>query len=108
MNPKTKTILIVMGTILSVFLVPAIIIILHEYIMAILAIGLILGCFILFGFCCYIEYYPLLQAKHQEEENIMHQFHGNKEMIRFYKGFKKYFDGDLSAEGLKIWLSKHH
>ena len=107
MNPKTKTLLIVIGTILSVFLVPALLVLLHEYLMAILAIGLFIGCFILFGFTVYIELYPELKAKHQEEENIIHQFHGDKDKIRFYRGFKKYFDGDLSDHGLQEWFTRH-
>lgn len=107
MNPVTKTLLIVLGSILSIFLVPAILIIFHEYIYAFLAITLSLACFILFGYISYIELLPIIQTEQIEEERIMHQFQGDPEKIRFYRGFKKHFDGDLNLEQLEKWFINH-
>lgn len=107
MNPVTKTLLIVLGSILGIFLIPAVLIIFHEYIYAFLAITLSLACFIVFGYISYIELLPIIQAEQIEEEQIMARFNGDKDKIRYYKGFKKHFDGDLNLEQLEKWFTKH-
>jgi hypothetical protein len=48
-----------------------------------------------------------VQARQREEEQIFHQFHGDKDKIRYYKGFRKHFDGSLNLEQLKKWFEKH-
>lgn len=107
MNPVTKTLLIVFGSILGVFLFPAILIIFSDYINAFLAITLFIACFVLFGYYTYQEIYPEIQRKHLEEESIIHGFNGDPEKIRFYRAFKKHFDGDLNLEQLEKWLIDH-
>jgi len=107
MNPVTKTLLLVMGTILAVFAIPAVLIIFHAYLNAFFAIVLVLACFVLFGYYSYQELLPVLQAQQIEEEKIFHQFHGDKDKIRYYKGFRKHFDGELDLEQLKKWFERH-
>jgi hypothetical protein len=55
----------------------------------------------------YLEILPILIREHLQEQEIIQRFAGNKEKIRFYRGFKKYFDGDFNAEGLKKWFMNH-
>ena len=107
MNPVTKTLLIVLGSIAGIFIVPAILIIFHEYINAFIFIISVLACFILFGYYSYQEIYPEIMRKHLEEEQVMARFNGDPEKIRFYKGFKKHFDGDLNLEELERWFINH-
>ena len=107
MNPVVKTLLLILISILSVFLVPAILIIFHDYIYAVIAITSFIACFVLFGYYSYVEFFPIFQREHIEEEKIFHQFHGDPEKIHFYKGFRKYFKGELSAEGLERWFENH-
>jgi hypothetical protein len=107
MNPVTKSLLIVFGSILAVFLFPAILIIFHEYLNAFFAITLFIVCFVLFGYYTYQEIYPEIMRKHLEEESIIHGFNGDPEKIRFYKGFKKHFDGELDLEQLEKWFEHH-
>jgi hypothetical protein len=107
MNPVTKTLLLIFGSIIGVFAVPAILIIFHDYINAFFAITLFIACFVLFGYYTYQEFYPEIQKKYLEEEAIFDQFHGDKDKIRFYKGFKKHFDGELNIEQLKKWFEHH-
>jgi len=38
---------------------------------------------------------------------IFHSFHGDPEKIRFYKGFKKFFNGDVNAKQLQQWFENH-
>ena len=107
MNPVTKSLLITLGAILSVFLFPAILIIFHEYINAFIFITTVLACLWLFGYYTYQEIYPEIMRKHLEEEQVMARFSGDPEKIRFYKGFKKHFDGDLNLEELEKWFINH-
>lgn len=67
----------------------------------------ILPSFLLFTYICYKDYSSWYIRVKMEEEEIFHQFHGDPEKIRFYKGFKKFFDGDLSIEELEQWFEKH-
>jgi hypothetical protein len=107
MNPAAKTVLIVLGAVLGIFAVPAVLIVFHDYINAFLAIALFLACFVLFGCYSYQELLPVLQAQQIEEEKIFHQFHGDKDKIRYYKGFRKHFAGELNLEQLKKWFERH-
>ena len=107
MNPVTKTLLLTLGTILAVFAVPAVLIICHDYLNAFFAIVLFMSCFVLFGYYTYQELLPEFQQAQLEEEQIMARFAGDPEKIRFYRGFKKHFDGDLDLEQLRQWLIDH-
>ena len=107
MNPVTKTLLLILGTILAVFAIPAVLIIFHDYLNAFFAIVLVLGCFGLFGSYTYQEFLPEFRQAQLEEEQIMARFAGNPEKIRFYRAFKKHFDGDLDLKQLEQWLIDH-
>ena len=107
MNPVTKTLLMVLSSILGIFLFPVILIIFHEYINAFVFITTVLICFILFGYYTYQELLPEFQRAQLEEEQIMARFNGDLEKIRFYRGFKKHFDGDLNLEVLEKWFINH-
>ena len=107
MNPTYKTLLIVSGTIASVFIVPAILIVFRDYIYAFIVITSFFSCFILFVYYTYQEIYPEILRKHLEEESIIHGFNGDPEKIRYYRAFKRHFDGDLNLEQLRQWLIDH-
>ena len=97
----------VLSSILGIFLFPVILIIFHEYINAFVFITTVLVCFILFGYYTYQELLPEFQRAQLEEEQIMARFNGDLEKIRFYRGFKKHFDGDLNLEELEKWFINH-
>ena len=107
MNPVTKTLLLMLGTILAVFAIPAVLIIFHAYLNAFFAIVLVLTCFVLFAYYTYQEFLLEFQQAHLEEEQIIARFEGNPDKIRFYRGFKKHFDGDLNLKQLEQWLIDH-
>jgi hypothetical protein len=107
MNPVTKTLLLVAGTILAVFAIPTILIIFYDYLNAFFAVVLALSCFVLFAYYTYQEFLPEFQRAQLEEEQIMARFEGDPEKIRFYRGFKKHFDGDLNLEELEQWFINH-
>jgi hypothetical protein len=107
MNPVAKTLLLIMGTILGVFAIPAVLIVFHDYLNAFFAIVLVLTCFVLFAYYTYQEFLPEFQQAQLEEEQVMARFDGDPEKIRFYRGFKKHFDGDLDLKQLEQWLIDH-
>ena len=107
MNPVTKTLLLILGTILAVFAVPAVLIIFHAYLNAFFAVVLVLTCFVLFAYYTYQEFLPEFQRAQLEEEQVMARFEGDPDKIRFYRGFKKHFDGDLNLEQLEKWFTDH-
>jgi hypothetical protein len=107
MNPVTKTLLLVAGTILAVFAIPAVLIIFHDYLNAFFAIVLVLACFVLFAYYTYQEFLLEIRQAHLEEEEIMARFDGDPEKIRFYRGFKQHFDGNLDLEQLEQWFINH-
>ena len=107
MNPVAKTLLLILGTILGVFAIPAVLIIFHAYLNAFFAIVLFVTCFVLFGYYTFQEFLPEFRQAQLEEEQIIARFAGDPEKIRFYQGFKKHFDGDLNLEQLEQWFVKH-
>jgi hypothetical protein len=107
MNPVTKTLLLVAGTILAVFAVPAVLIIFRDYLNVFFAVVLVLTCFVLFAYYTYQEFLPEFQQAQLEEDEIMARFEGDPEKIRFYRGFKKHFDGELNLKQLEQWLMDH-
>jgi hypothetical protein len=107
MNPVVKTLLLILGTILAVFAVPAVLIVFHAYLNAFFAIVLVLTCFVLFAYYTYQEFLPEFRQAQLEEEQVMARFAGDPEKIRFYRAFKKHFDGDLDLKQLEKWLIDH-
>jgi hypothetical protein len=107
MNPVVKTLLLILGTILAVLAVPAVLIVFHAYLNAFFAIVLFVTCFVLFAYYSYQELLPEFQRAQLEEEQVMARFAGDPEKIRFYRGFKKHFDGDLDLTQLRQWLIDH-
>jgi hypothetical protein len=107
MNPVAKTLLLTLGTILAVFAVPAVLVVFHAYLNAFFAIVLFVTCFVLFGYYTYQELLPEFRQAHMEEEQIMARFAGDPEKIRFYRAYKKHFDGDLDLKQLEHWLIDH-
>lgn len=107
MNPTTKTMLIAVGSISAIFIVPALIIVLRDYLNIIIFIPLFIYCFGIVGYYLYHDLLPIIKQKQLEEDEIMRRFEGNPEKIHFYKGFKKYFDGELNAKELEKWLINH-
>lgn len=107
MNPVIKTLLLILGTILAVFAIPAVLIVFHAYLNAFFAIVLFVTCFVLFAYYSYQEFLPEFRRAQLEEEEIMHRFGDDTEKIRFYRGFKKHFDGELNLEQLEKWFENH-
>ena len=107
MNPVIKTLSLIMGTILAVFAVPVVLIVFHAYLNAFFAVFFFVACFVVFGCYTYQEILLEFRRAHLEEQEIMHRFAGDPEKMRFYRGFKKHFDGELNLEQLEQWFEHH-
>jgi len=107
MKSETKTWLIVLVSVAGVFIVPAILVLLHEYLNAIIFIITFILCITIFSYGGYIILLPEIQRADLEEQEIKDRFHGAPEKMRFYRGFKKYFAGELNEEQLKRWFINH-
>jgi hypothetical protein len=107
MKPETETLLLVIGSLLGFLLLPIILITFRDYLLAIITIFLFITSFAIVIYYGYIELLPVIKKKHNEEKEIAQLFGNDPEKMRFYKGFKKYFDGDVNADGLKLWLETH-
>ena len=107
MSPVAKTLLLLAGTILAMVAVPAVLIVFHAYLNAFFAIVLVLTCFVLFVYYTYQELLPEFLQAQLEEDQVMARFAGDPEKIRFYRAFKKHFDGDLDLTQLRQWLIDH-
>ena len=107
MNPVVNTLLLILGTIMAVFAVPVVLIVFHAYLNAFFAIVLFIICFVLFVYYSYQELLPEFRQAQLEEDEIMARFNGDPEKIRFYRAFKKHFDGDLDLKQLEKWLIDH-
>jgi uncharacterized membrane protein len=107
MNPVAKTLLLILGTILAVFAVPVVLILFHAYLNTFFAIVVFVICVVLFVYYSYQELLLEIRRAQLEEDEIMARFEGDPEKIRFYRGFKKHFDGDLDLKQLEQWLINH-
>jgi hypothetical protein len=107
MNPVAKTLLLLLGIILAVFAIPVVLIVFHAYLNAFFAIVLVLTCFVLFAYYTYQELLPEFRRAQLEEDEIIARFNGDPEKIRFYRAYKKHFDGDLDLKQLEKWLIDH-
>ena len=107
MKSETKTWLIVLVSVAGVFIVPAILVLLHEYLNAIIFIITFILCITIFSYGSYTILLPTIQRADLEEQEIKDRFHGDPEKMRFYRGFKKYFAGELNEEELKRWFINH-
>jgi hypothetical protein len=107
MNPRHKTIMMVVGSMIGLFLIPAILILLRDYLLAIIFITSCLAFLLIFSYAMYTELYSLMIQEQIDDDDAFHQFNGDPNKIHFYKGFKKYFKGELSAEGLEKWFENH-
>ena len=107
MKPNIKVSIFIFLTLVGVFIVPAMLIVLHQYLYAIIAIGSFIASLYIFCYGMYEEYIGEFTRKYLEEQEVFHRFNGDQQKMRFYRAFKMYFDGDLTTEGLKKWLMSH-
>jgi len=107
MTPRNKTIIMVVGSMIGLFLIPAILILLRDYLLAIVFITSCLAFLLIFSYAIYTELYSLMIQDQVEDDEVFHRFHGDPAKMHFYRGFKKYFKGELSAEGLEKWFENH-
>jgi hypothetical protein len=88
-------------------IVPTLLIIFRDWINVVIFISSLLYCFIIVTIEIYKEVYFFVSKEQREDEEAYHQFNYDPEKIRYYKGFKKYFRGQLSIEQLEHYFITH-
>jgi putative exporter of polyketide antibiotics len=104
---KTQTVLYMLYIVLLFTIVPTLLIIFRDWINVVIFILSLLYCFIIVTYETYKEVYLFVSKEQREDEEAYHRFNNDPEKIRFYKGFKKYFRGDLTIEQLKHYFIHH-
>jgi len=68
---------------------------------------IVIACIAIIVYGSYEEVVAYIKREQLQEQEITHRFHGRPDAIRFYRAYKKYFDGDIDEQGLKHWLEHH-
>jgi LPS O-antigen subunit length determinant protein (WzzB/FepE family) len=107
MTPTTKATVITVAALISIAAVPVLLVVLQDW-LAVIAIAVIYPA-VLYLF--FKNMYDLIRTellqRMLEDKRIIDSFDNDPLKIHFYRGFKKYFDGDLDADRLKHWLEQH-
>lgn len=107
MTPQTKAQVLTLAALVSVVAVPVLLIALHDwfYVMVIaVTYGAVLALF-------FREMYLIVNAELLrpiiEDQQATESFAGDPLKLHFYRGFRKFFDGNLDQDQLQHWLEHH-
>jgi c-di-AMP phosphodiesterase-like protein len=104
---KTQTVLYMLYIVLLFTIVPILLIIFRDWINIVIFILSLLYCLIIVSYEGYKEIYLSVSKEQREDAEAYHRFNNDPEKIRFYRGFKKYFRGELNIEQLKQYFIHH-
>ena len=107
MTPVTKASVIAGSVLASIVLVPTVLIVFRDYVLITLIFVVYSAVLVLFFTEMYWEIRRHLLRKLEEDEEVTHAFAHSPLAMHYYRGFRKYFDGDLNKDQLETWL-KHH
>ena len=107
MNPKVIALLIIIGMAVCTAALVVTVVLFREWFNLVIFLLSAAACIVIVVYHLYLELVPVIQAEVLENQEIEHRFHGDPQKMKFYRGFKKYFDGSLSSQGLEQWF-KHH
>ena len=107
MTPQTKATLITVSVLASMVLVPVVLIVLRVWLLA--AAVVVIYSVLLWLF--FSEMYKLLReyflSPMLEDQQATHAFNGDPLKLHFYRGFRKFFNGDVNEQELQHWLERH-
>ncbi len=107
MKAQTKATVLTVTALFSMVAVPVALIMLRDW-LAVMAIAVIYPVIVwLFVINMYKEIRHVVLLPLLADEQAMQSLGSDPLKIHFYRGFKKYFDGDLDADGLQQWLQHH-
>lgn len=104
---QTKATVFTVTALLSMVAVPVLLVVLRDW-LAVITIAVIYPVIIwLFVVNMYKEIRHVILLPLLADEQAIQSLGGDPLKIHFYRGYKKYFDGDLDADGLQLWLQNH-
>lgn len=104
---KLKATVWVAGSLIATLMIPFVIAVFYDFFLVVTVFFLVIGCFSLVFYELYKEILPVIIKDKLEEEEIIARFNGDPEKMRFYRGFKKYFRGELDPKQLQHWFEHH-
>lgn len=107
MTPVTKASVTAGAVLASFVLVPAVLIVFRDYVLITLIFVVYSAVLILFFTEMYWEIRRHLLRRLEEDEKATEAFAHNPLAMHYYRGFRKYFDGDLDEDQLKTYLQHH-
>jgi hypothetical protein len=107
MTPQTKASLTAAALLTSLVVVPAVLIAFRDWVLAVTV-------FVIYSAVVWLflsEMYQLLKqyflSPMIEDQQATAGFEGDPLKLHFYRGFRKYFDGEVNEEQLQHWLERH-
>lgn len=107
MTPQTKATVITVCVLVGMVIVPVTLIVLRDWLLA--AAVIVIYSFVLWLF--FSEAYRVLRqyflAPMIEDQQATQAFNGDPLKMHFYRGFRKFFNGNVNEQELQHWLERH-
>lgn len=107
MTPTTKATVVTIGVLFGFAAIPVLLIMLANWL-------LVITIAITYSAVLYLfltEMYQVIRGEllrpMLEDQKAISGFDGDPMKIHFYKGFRKYFNGEVDEQGLQHWLERH-
>ncbi len=107
MTPVTKASVTAGAVLASIVIVPAVLIVFKDYVLITLIFVVYSAVLVLFFTEMYWQIRSHLLRRLEEDEEVTQAFAHSPLAMHYYRGFRKYFDGDLDKDQLETWLKRH-
>lgn len=107
MTPQIKAMWQTLAVLAAITTVPVLMVVLADYINIIAIAVTYSTVLVLFFREMYLTIRAELIRPMMEDQQATTAFEGDPLKLHFYRGFRKYFDGDVNEQGLQHWLEQH-
>ena len=107
MTPHAKAMWQTLAVLAAIATVPVLMVVLADYLNVIVIAITYITVFVLFFREMYLTIRAELIRPMLEDQQATAAFEGDPLKLHFYRGFRKYFDGDVNEQGLQHWLEQH-
>jgi hypothetical protein len=107
MTPQAKAIWQTVAVLVAGTAVPVLMVVLADYLNIIVIAVTYSAVLVLFFREMYLTINAALLRPMVEDQQATAAFEGDPLKLHFYRGFRKYFDGDVSEQELQHWLERH-
>lgn len=107
MTPHAKAMWQTLAALAAITTVPVLMVVLADYLNVIVIVVTYSTVLVLFFREMYLTIRAELIRPMLEDQQATTAFEGDPLKLHFYRGFRKYFDGDVNEQGLQHWLEQH-